>query len=156
MSYLWCIDHDGTASYGDIGRDYLCGLMGMDSDEFVKHVDRIRSDPEYKKLICNGQDYDEGLELALMASHPDYRLKQDDVRKMGSEATNSLRKGFRKFLDDPERGRGVIFSAGLKDFLINFYMSNFPNRNFDVVGTSMHVDQNGYYVGIRKQILKIV
>ncbi|MBU0530541.1 MAG: hypothetical protein ABIH52_02375 [Candidatus Aenigmatarchaeota archaeon] len=148
MSYLWCIDHDGTASYGDIGRDYLCSLIGLTSEEFVDVVKNIRRDEDYKNEILKGGRYEEGLELAMLLAYNS--VLQDDVRRSGENAENSLRKGFTEFLTRSERGRVIIFSAGVQDWLMHFYMKNFPNTNFDVVGTSLHVDEAGRYSSIKK------
>ncbi|MFH1444993.1 MAG: hypothetical protein ABIF08_00760 [Nanoarchaeota archaeon] len=150
MSYLWCIDHDGTASKGDIGRDYLCQMLpGIDSaEDFWEEVIRIRSDADYRNEILRGDSYEEGLELAMLLAY--HGVNQDIVRESGRNARNSLRDGFSEFLKNPETGRKIMFSAGPQDWLMNFYMHNFPNINFDVVGTTLHPDENGNYIKIKK------
>ena len=151
MSYscLWCIDHDGTASLGDIGRDYLYEyLPGIDSpDDFVKEVMKIRNDLDYKDKILRGKEpYEEGLELALLLAY--HNVKRNDVIDSGQNAKNSLRLGFPEFLNKESDDIKIIFSAGPQDWLMNFYMHNFPNKKFDVVGTKLGINENFEYCGI--------
>lgn len=110
---------------------------------------KIRNDLDYRNEILRGKEpYEKGLELALLLAY--HGVKQDDVRKSGTNAKNSLRKGFPEFLKNEKTGRKIIFSAGVKDWLMNFYMQNFSNNNFDVAGTSLYVNENGEYTGIKK------
>ena len=146
MSYLWCIDHDGTASLGDIGQDYLCQLMGFNSGEFVKEVKKMRNDPEYREKILRGEKYEVGMELAYLLSY--HGIKQHDVRESARNANGSLREGFSDFLDDENRGRAIIFSAGVRDWLYTYYTKNFPDKNFDIVGTTLRTDLDGKYYSI--------
>jgi len=149
MSCLWCIDHDGTASHGDIGRDYLCRLMDFDSEGFVEEVMKMRNDPEYRAEILRGEKYEVGMELAFLLVY--HRVKQDDVREIARNAEDYLREGFLEFLNDPDTGRSIIFTAGVGDFSKLLYdKPKFRNKkNFDTVGTDLYVDEEGRYSGIK-------
>jgi len=121
--------------------------MGLDRMGFVEEVNRIRGDSAYRNMITNGDVYDYGLEKALLLAY--HRVSQDNVRESGRVAENSLREGFPEFLQDKDRGRVIIFSAGVRDWLVPFYNKFIP-KNFEAIGTTLYVDAQGKYTGIKK------
>ena len=142
-------DHDGTASYGDIGQDYLCGLFGMDRAGFIGAVDEMRarasSEPPYRAALesATGCGYDLGLELAIMLVQ--HRVKKKDVEDIGRQASNSIRDGFLEYLESSPDEVHII-SAGPADWLRPFWKKY--SDKIQVCGTELYIGDRGEYRGI--------
>ena len=142
-------DHDGTASHGDIGQDYLCRFLGMDKKQFIEAVYEMRSscsDPVYRDRIKQevGCDHDIGLELGIMLAQKG--VLKGDVEECGRDAHNSIREGFLKYLaSTPDELH--ILSAGPADWLRPFWGKYSDKVN--VFGTELYTGPDGEYRGIK-------
>ncbi len=166
MSVVIALDHDGTLSKYDIGKDYLShsfpevykrfNARGKNEKEkFSYVVEEIRSG-KYNNFIKNelGLDYDSerdhGTELAIMVlleSKYDGITKEkiEDIVKDVARNNHVLKDGAAEFL----RNDGYetwISTAGVENFigeLFKVYDINHGNENFYIVGTKLKYDKNG-------------
>ena len=148
MSIAIYTDHDGTASLGDIGEDYLCGLLGMNRTGFIEAVHAMREraarDPTYRATIRESMncDYDDGLELAIMLVQQ--RVMRKCVEECGREAHNSIREGFFEYLESSPDEINIL-SAGPADWLRPFWEKY--SDKIRVYGTELYTGRRGEYGG---------
>jgi phosphoserine phosphatase len=148
-SYLWPIDHDGTASIVDIGQRFLCGLAGHpDAASFVDEVARIRESPEYRDSMLRKagcERHDVGVELGLMLASR--KVSHQDVVDNARSNGNHLRPGFEEFLTYNPDGK-LIVSAGDQTWLTEYYRKF--GLGIPVIGTEADVGLDGRYCGIMR------
>ncbi len=145
-------DNCGTVSSGDIGRDRLCRVMGMDRDYFMGEVESMRysaaNEPGFSDAFMKeyGTDYEHSLELAAMLAGN--RVPREEVVKAGLQSSNSVRKGFYDFIKHSDRqGDSIsIVTAAPRDFAGPFWRKY--SDSLAVIGTRMSADDEDRYCGI--------
>jgi len=141
---VYVADHDGNIHPKDIGKDYLCDLLGYESaQEFERSVKEIRNSPfPHTDSYLNGEVHSEGEELSILIS--DNEISKQDLLNRVEE--NSFRQGAIPFVQDLVDAEVPvsIISAGDRDFLGELYQQALGEcENFYLEGTQQQWSKNG-------------